>query len=184
MSPNSAYNTQEALGKARCSTLILNAPLTLAKMFPAKFFGCSTSPYCGCGNPPTDNEEHIPPNIDPPEETSPGTSERITIARLTGEDFATNKIPRPLCTHVQAGFESRKPLRELSQVEINARSIQASLVVSRTVFFAVPVPEGESNAKHEGSGEGIFRTALSARSVARQQQPTVTTVSPFLIYED
>ncbi|KAF8456010.1 hypothetical protein BGX38DRAFT_1165713 [Terfezia claveryi] len=180
MTPNSKDDTRKTPGKRRRSILVPKTPLTPIKMFPARLFGCDASPYRGFVDPQTDNKENIPFNIDPNAETSAGTSERITVARSASEGIAANKIPRPLGP--QAGFESRKPLRELSQVEINARSMQVSTVVSRPVFIAAP--EGEQKADYEGLGEGSFRTVLSARSIARPRQPNTATRSPFLIYVD
>lgn len=173
MSPNSKYDIGQALGKARRRTLAPKAPLTPIKMFPAKLFGCDASPYRGFADSSTDNKENIPFNIDPYKETS-------TVARSEREGFAANKIPKSL--DAQTGFESRIPLRELSQVEINARSIQASTAISKRVF--ITAPEGEQKAEYEGFGEGSFRTVFSARSAARPRKPNPATHFPFHIFVD
>lgn len=64
-------------------------------------------------------------------------------------------------------------------MEINARSMQPSTVVSRPV-----VPEGEQKAEYEGFGEGSLRTVLSARSIAPPRREKTATRSPFLIFVD
>ena len=173
MNPNSKYDTREIQGKARRRVLAPKTPLTPIKMFPAKLFGCNASPCHGFVDSPTGNKENIPFSMDLHQETS-------IIARPVRGGFAANKIPRSL--GAQVGFGSRKPLRELSQVEVNARSTQDSALVSRLVFIAAP--KSEQKAEYEGVGEGSFRSALSARSMARPRQPNTTTHSPFLIFVD